>query len=406
MSKDPVVVIGAGHAAGLFAEALRKEGYDGAILLIGEEAYLPYQRPPLSKDFLAGKMTADRLLLRNAAFYEKKDITCQLSSRVDRVNPKGKTVTVNGNEITYEKLVIATGTRARPLPVAGVEADGVYYIRTIGDVEALKARFETAESIAIVGAGFIGLEVAAVAATAGKAVTVIEAQDRVMPRVVAPIVSSFYESYHAKEGVVLEMEAAVTAIESDSGGVTGVRLADDRVIAADIVVVGIGVIPNTELGVEAGLVCSNGILVDEHACTSDPDIYAVGEVALHENRLYGTLRLESVQNAQDQAKVAAANIAGRDVVYDVVPWFWSNQYNLKLQMTGISTGYDDIIIRGDMAEHKFSIIYMKDGKMIAVDSINAAADHMASRKLLEAGITPSRDDLLDATLKLKEHLPR
>ena len=322
MNNDPVIVIGAGHASGLFAEALRKEGYDGPLCLVGEEKHLPYQRPPLSKDFLSGKMAVERLPLRSESFYEKKNITLKLGQRVGSVDPAAKHITLEtGERLSYGTLVFATGTRPRLLETAGTHSKKLFYVRTIDDVERLKKQFDEAQSVTIIGAGFIGLEVAAVAASATKKVTVIERENRFMPRVVAPILSDFYKEYHAAKGVQALFDASVIDIVENSNGSITVMLGNGDAVTSDIVVVGIGVIPNSEVAQEAGLQIFNGIAVDAHCRTSDPHIFAIGECSLFTHRVYGPLRLESVQNAQDQARVAAANIVGNSITYDVVPWF-------------------------------------------------------------------------------------
>ena len=404
MLDERIIVIGAGHAAGAFADAVRKQGYEGEVTLIGEEAHSPYQRPPLSKAYLAGDMDAQRLSLRPDSFYEKKNINMMLSTKVSSIDVSAKSIsTADGKTVSYNKLVIATGTRVRKLPVPGADLEGVHYIRTIDDVAAVHSKWQQAENIVIVGAGFIGLEVAAVAAKAGKKVTVLEGQDRVMPRVVAPVLSQFYADYHRQNGVNIIAGAGVVEI-SGTDRAEAVVCADGGRHEADIVIVGIGVIANVELGEAAGLKVDNGIVVDDTCRTSHEDIYAIGECANHPDPRYGRLRLESVQNAQDQAKVAAAAICGDTIPYDVVPWFWSEQYDLKLQMVGISSGYDDIVMRGDMAEGKFSLLYYKQEQLIAIDSINNAADHMAGRRLLDEGISPDKLAVADASVKLKEFL--
>lgn len=404
MTQERIIVIGAGHAAGAFADAVRKQGYEGEVLLIGEEAHSPYQRPPLSKAYLAGDMDAQRLSLRPDSFYEKKNINMMLSTKVSSIDVSAKSIsTADGKTLSYNKLVIATGTRVRKLPVPGADMEGVHYIRTIDDVAAVHAKWQQANDIVIIGAGFIGLEVAAVTAKAGKKVTVLEGQDRVMPRVVAPVLSQFYEDYHRQNGVNIITGAGVVEI-SGVDRAEAVVCADGSRYEADIVIVGIGVVANVELGEAAGLKVDNGIVVDDACRTSNEDIYAIGECANHPDPRYGRLRLESVQNAQDQAKVAAVAICGNPIAYDVVPWFWSEQYDLKLQMVGMSGGYDDIVMRGDMAEGKFSLLYYKHEQLIAIDSINNAADHMAGRRLLDEGISPDKLAVADASVKLKEFL--
>ena len=404
MLDERIIVIGAGHAAGAFADAVRKQGYGGEVILIGEEAHSPYQRPPLSKAYLAGDMEAQRLSLRPDSFYEKKNITMMLSTKVSSIDASAKSIsTSRGETLSYNKLVIATGTRVRKLPVPGANMEGVHYIRTIDDVACVHSKWQDAKDIVIVGAGFIGLEVAAVAAKAGKKVTVLEGQDRVMPRVVAPVLSQFYEDYHRKNGVNIITGADVVEI-SGTDHAKAVVCADGSRYEADLVIVGIGVVANVELGDAAGLKIDNGIVVDDICRSSDEDIYAIGECANHPDPRYGRLRLESVQNAQDQAKVAAAAICGDPISYNVVPWFWSEQYDLKLQMVGMSGGYDDIVMRGDMGEGKFSLLYYKREQLIAIDSINNAADHMAGRRLLAEGISPDKLAVTDASIKLKEFL--
>lgn len=406
MAQERIIVIGAGHAAGAFADVVRKQGYEGELLLIGEEAHSPYQRPPLSKAYLAGDMEAQRLSLRPDSFYEKKNIGLKLSTKVSSIDVTAKSIsTSDGETLPYNKLVIATGTRVRKLPVPGADLEGVHYIRTIDDVAAVHAKWQQAKDIVIVGAGFIGLEVAAVAAKAGKKVTVLEGQDRVMPRVVAPVLSEFYEAYHHQNGVSIITGAGVVEI-SGTDRAEAVVCADGSRYQADIVIVGIGVVANVELGEAAGLKVDNGIVVDNTCRTSNEDIYAIGECANHPDMRYGRLRLESVQNAQDQAKVAAAALCGDPIAYDVVPWFWSEQFDLKLQMVGMSGGYDDIVMRGDMEAGKFSLLYYKREHLIAIDSINNAADHMAGRRLLAEGVSPNKTAVADASVKLKEFLAR
>ena len=405
MSVEKIVVVGAGHAAGAFAEALRKKDSACLIMLVGEEAHAPYQRPPLSKAYLAGEMDVQRLSLRPDSFYEKKDISLKLSTHVASIDTAEHVIaTAEGEVIPYNKLVMATGTRVRKLPVKGAELKNVHYIRTIDDVKQLHSQWQSAENIVIIGGGFIGLEVAAVAAKGGKKVTVLEGQDRVMPRVVAPVISRYFTEYHRKQGVNIITDANVVEIAGGETGAEAVLCADGSRHNADIVIVGIGVMANVELAEAAGLKLDNGIVVDEYCRSSDPDIFAIGECSNHEDKRYGRLRLESVQNAQDQAKAAAAAISGEAVSYDVVPWFWSEQYDLRLQMAGISTGYDDVVLRGGMGENKFSLLYYRQGSLIAIDSINSAADHMAGRRLLAEGLSPDKIAVQDATVKLKEFL--
>lgn len=402
---EKIIIVGAGQAGMQCAESLRAEKFEGTILLIGEESHAPYQRPPLSKGFLKGEINEERLSFRKPDFFEKKGIKLVTQCRVDRLDRGAKSITTQeGETLVYDKLVLATGSRVRPLPNVDATMRGLHYVRDLKDAQALKSAMSDAENIVVIGAGFIGLEVAAVGVAQGKNVTVVERDQRVMGRVVAPVVSEFYQSYHESQGVRFLMGAGIEAISQDShGAITGIIHAGKH-IPADTLVVGIGIIPNLQLAVEAGLKVSNGIEVDAQARTSDPDIYAIGECSLHPNDLYGMVRLESVQNAVDQAKVAAKAIMGLDEHYQAVPWFWSDQYDLKLQMAGLSTGYDHFVVRGDREDHKFSVLYYRDNKLIAMDSVNWTADHLAAKKLLAAGITPNPLAVLDADLKLKSFL--
>lgn len=402
-SEAGIVVIGAGQAGMQVCDSLRKEGFEGTITLIGDEPYAPYNRPPLSKDYLSGETARERLFFRPDAFYEKLEVTQIRGHAVTRIDRDAKTITLDdGTALPYTGVALTTGTRVRPLPVPGNDLDGVHYVRTLEDTDAIRTQWDAVTDLVIIGAGFIGLEVAAVAAKAGKKVTVLEMAPRVMGRVVAPEVSAFYENVHKGHGVDIRCATGVTELAGADGKVTGAVLDDGSTLPAQMVVVGIGVLPNMELAQDAGLACENGIIVDDRARTSDPAIVAAGDVAFHPNALFGTsFRLESVQNAIDQAKVAAATLAGNDTVYNAVPWFWSNQYDLRLQMAGISTGYDNIVIRGDMAEHKFSLFYFKGDKLLAVDSVNRPADHLAARKILAAdGVIVPKDLAADPEIKL------
>lgn len=400
-----VVIIGGGQAGQQCAETLRAKGYGGTITLIGEESDLPYQRPPLSKAYLMGEMDEDRLAFRKSDFYLKKAIDLRLGVRVVSIDRSQKMISFsNGDSLSYDKLVLATGSRVRTLPGVKDGVQGVFTIRTIDDARALKQAMAGAKTIGIIGAGFIGLEAAAVARKMGKAVHVVEMSNRVMGRAVAPVLSHFYQQRHVAEGVKFHLTSRVDSVEIGAmGQVSGLRI-EMETVPIDLLIVGIGVIANDELAVEAGLEVDNGILVNEQGQTSDPDIFAAGECTRHPNSHYGMVRLESVQNAVDQAMVVAEVIATGHGHYDVVPWFWSDQYDLKLQMVGLSDGYDDYVVRGDKASNKFSILYYKENKLIAVDSINNAADHIAAKKLLAAGISPAKNHVVDATQKLKSFL--
>jgi 3-phenylpropionate/trans-cinnamate dioxygenase ferredoxin reductase subunit len=402
MSKR-VVIAGAGHAAGQVIASLRQHKFEGQIVLVGEERYLPYQRPPLSKKFLAGEMPAERLYYKPSSFYEDADVETHLETRIESVDREAKSiVTTTGDRIPYDKLVLALGSRVRRLPVEGANLDNVHYLRNIADVESIRGGFEAGKRLVVIGAGYIGLEVAAVANQAGLDVTVIEMADRVMSRVVSPEVSDFYQIEHTDKGVRFRLSSGVAGLEGKKR-VKAVVTSDGEEIPADLVVIGVGILPNTELATAAGLEVENGIVVDDHCMTSDPDIFAVGDCTLHPNAIYERrLRLESVHNALEQAKTAAANICGQDTAYCQVPWFWSDQYDLKLQIAGLSQGYDDVVIRGNPAERSFSCLYLKEGRLIAVDAINAPRDFVQSKQLIADRVRVATDRLADTDVMLKE----
>jgi 3-phenylpropionate/trans-cinnamate dioxygenase ferredoxin reductase component len=389
-----VVIVGGGQAGFQVAASLRAGGHAEPIRIVSAEDHPPYQRPPLSKAFLLGKMERERLLFRQPAFYAAQAIELVLGDAAAAVDREAQAVTTAaGRRLPYDALVLATGTRVRPLPVPGSELDGVVYLRTLEESEALARRVAEAGRVVVVGGGFIGLEVAAAARTLGKPVTVLEAAERLMGRVVAPVISGFYAGLHRDRGVELVLNARIDRIEGERGRAEAVVMADGARHAADLVVVGIGVLPNVELALAAGLACENGVVVDAHGRTGDPAIFAAGECTSHPNRFAGGMaRLESVQNAVDQAKAVAAAILGRDEPYDEVPWFWSDQYEIKLQMVGISLGHDEQVVRGDPAGGRFSVFYFRDRRLIAIDSVNRPSDHMAGRKLLAAGtgLTPAQ----------------
>jgi 3-phenylpropionate/trans-cinnamate dioxygenase ferredoxin reductase subunit len=400
---EKVVIAGAGHSAGQVVATLRQKKYEGTICLIGEEPYLPYQRPPLSKKFLAGELPAERLHFKADSFYDEPNIEVHLDTRIDKIDRDSKTIfSGDGIGFSYDKLVLALGAHARHIDLPGVELSGVHYLRTIDDVDGIRKGFSPKSRLVIVGAGYIGLEVAAVAAQAGLDVTVVEMLDRVMSRVVSEQVSAFYQKEHTEHGVKLLLSTGIKGFSGDSV-VHAVDLADGTQIPADLVIIGIGVVPNTELAADAGLEVSNGIVVNDRCQTPDPDIYAIGDCTFHPNEVLGRqLRLESVHNALEQAKTAAANICGEDQHYAQVPWFWSDQYDLKLQIAGLSQDYDQTIIRGNPDERSFSCLYLHGGQLIAVDSINRPKDFMQSKKLIadHAVIDPAL--LADSNVELKE----
>ena len=398
-----VVIAGAGHAAGQVVASLRQYGFDDEILLVGEEAWLPYQRPPLSKKFLAGKVPAQRLYFKPPDFYDSHRIGRCLDTRITAVDRESRNImTAAGERIAYDTLVLATGSRARRIEVPGSDLDGLHYLRTIDDVARIRAGLDTARRVVIIGAGYIGLEVAAVARELGHSVTVIEMADRVMSRVVSPAVSRFYEAEHAAHGVKLELSTALEAFEGDTK-VAAIRLSGGRSIPADLVIAGVGIAPNTELAASAGLEVDNGIVVDAHCRTADDDVYAVGDCTSHPNEIYGRrIRLESVHNAIEQAKTAAANICGDGAVYSEVPWFWSDQYDIKLQIAGLSEGYDAVVVRGEPATRSFSCLYLRDGVLIACDAVNSPRDFVQSKALIAARRTIAPERLADSSLPLKD----
>jgi 3-phenylpropionate/trans-cinnamate dioxygenase ferredoxin reductase subunit len=395
----PGVVIAGGGQAGLEAvAALRTQGYAGTLTLICEETHAPYQRPPLSKDFLAGKMQAESLPLRALAYYEKQNIDLVLGDAVAAIDRAGKRVVLaSGGTVAYSHLILAVGARNRPLPVKG--GGHALYLRSLDEAASLREKIPAARSVAVIGGGFIGLEVAAAARKFEKVVTVIEAAPRLMIRAVSPLLSEFFLKVHREHGTEVLLGAMATEVAAD-----GLTLNDGRKITADLIVAGIGVIPNIEVAAVAGLAVKDGIVVDEFLRTSDPDIFAIGDCADHPNQFAtgypgGRTRLESVQNAVDQAKCVARAITGKPSPYADVPWFWTDQFEIRFQMAGLAAGHDEPVVRGSIENRKFSVFYFRAGRLIAVDSINRVGDHVAARKLLATGtpITPAQaaDEMAD-----------
>jgi len=376
-----IIIVGGGHAAGQAAASLRQKGYDGRVTVVTNEAYLPYQRPPLSKAYLAGKMELEHLYLRQADFYASRDVEVHTGTTVTAIDPDAKTVATDAGEtLGFDKLLLATGTRPRQLQVPGTGLAGIHFLRTIPDADRIREGLATAERVCIVGGGYIGLEVAALAVTAGKEVTVIEAADRVLQRVARPELSSFYHELHSAKGVDIHVNVPVTGF-AGNGRIEAV-LAGDQRFDADLVIVGVGVEPNVELAAAAGLDCDNGIVVDAHCRTAHPDIYAAGDCTNHPQPLFDRrVRLESVPNALDQARVAAANMAGGDEVHDAVPWFWSDQYDLKLQMVGFSADGDTQVWRGDPEARQFAIFHLAGDRVVAVDAVNDPREFLAGKRL-------------------------
>lgn len=398
-----VVIAGAGHASGQAVATLRQKKFDGKIVLVGEEPYLPYQRPPLSKKFLAGEMPAERLYVKPASFYDDPNIAVVLDARIERLDRGDKSIMHSGNHaVNYDKLILAVGARVRRLDLPGIALEGIHYLRNVADVLDIHKSMDTGRKLVIVGAGYIGLEVAAVASQLGMQVTVVETLDRVMKRVVSPQISEFYEREHRAHGVQLLLDTGIDAF-TGKDRVSGLLLSDGAEIPADLVVIGIGIVPNTELAVDAGLEVNDGVVVDECCRTSDPDIFAVGDCTYHPNSLLGRhVRLESVHNAVEQARTAASNICGDRLCYAQVPWFWSDQFDLKLQIAGLSQGYDQALVRGDPGKRSFSCVYLRDGRMIAVDAINNAKDFLQAKKLIADGGVIDVERVTDAGIELKD----
>ena len=406
MDHFDVMIVGAGHAGAQAAVALRLQAFEGSIGLITEEPDWPYERPPLSKDYLAGGKPFEAILLKQPDFWAARGITLLRGMHVQAVNPGVRTVgTSGGLTLGYGKLIWATGGHARRLTCAGHHLAGVHTVRSRADVDRMRAELETCKTIAIIGAGYIGLETAAVLRKQGKSVIVIEMQDRVLARVAGAPLSRFYEAEHRAQGVEILLQTAVDCIEERDGRACGVRLADGTILPADMVVVGIGIVPAVKPLLDAGATGGNGVNVDEFCRTSLPNIYAIGDCAAHVNRFAGgqRIRLESVQNAADQAGVVAKSIGAKPIPYESVPWFWSNQYDLRLQTIGLSTGFDDTIVRGDLAARSFSLIYLREKRVIALDCVNATRDYVQGKPLLAAGLSVDRALLADAGIPLKEH---
>lgn len=403
---DTVVIVGAGHAAGQLVASLKMNKFEGRILLLGDEPHLPYQRPPLSKKFLAGEMPPERLYVKPESFYDDPQIDVRLETRVERIDRAGKSVlTSDGDEFEYSTLVLATGSRVRRIQAEGAELAGIHYLRSIADVGGIRAELGEGRQLVIVGAGYIGLEVAAVANQLGLDVTVVEMAARVMSRVVSEQVSDFYQQVHTEQGVTLLLSKGLKAFHGD-GHVDSVEISDGRQLAADLVIVGVGIVPNTELATDAGLVVDNGILVDDECRTDDPCIYAVGDCTSHPNSIYDRrVRLESVHNALEQAKTAAANICGKEMHYAQVPWFWSDQFDLKLQIAGLSEGYDTTVLRGSPEARSFACLYLRQGRLIAVDAVNSPRDFMQSKALIENRAVIDPETLADTSVMLKDMQP-
>lgn len=399
---ETTVIVGAGQAGSDLTTALRQIGYTGRIVLIGDEQAPPYRRPPLSKAYLAGDIEEEALYLKPLATFAKQNVELRTGVKVAAIDRHAHTVTLeDGESIKYDKLALTTGGRARRLPLPGAEKPNVHYVRTLADIDRLKAQFKPGARLVIIGGGYIGLEAAAVGIKKELSVTLVEALPRLLARVTGPELSQYYLEVHRRHGVDIRLGAGVQALEGDEL-VETVVLQDGTRLRADLVIVGIGLIANTELAEQAGLEVDNGVIVDLYAQTSDPDIVAAGDCTNHENGFLGRrIRLESVPNASEQARVAAASICGQKVPHAGVPWFWSDQYDLKLQMVGISQGYDNVVIRGSMAADNFAAFYLKDGVVISLDTVNRPQDFMIGKKMVAARLVVDPAILADESASLK-----
>jgi 3-phenylpropionate/trans-cinnamate dioxygenase ferredoxin reductase subunit len=397
---ERIVIIGAGQAGAQAIATLRAEGFAGSLTLVGDEGFAPYQRPPLSKAYLAGDFARERLFLKPDAFYAEAACELRLSLAATAIDRPSKTVALSdGTKLSYDRLLLTTGGRVRKLPVPGAGLAGVYYLRGIADVDALRQHFQPGTRLAVVGGGYIGLEVAAVAVKHGLKVTVIEAADRVMARAASPQISAFYEKIHRANGVEFVLGAMATRFEGNARA-EGVSTNLGRV-EADFILAGIGIVPNCELAEAAGLTCDNGISVDEYGVTSDPDIFAAGDCTSHPGFAGGRVRLESVQNAIDQAKHAALAMVSKPSAYREVPWFWSDQYDLKLQIAGLARPGDTRVLRGNPETRKFSVFHLRDGVVAAVEAMNAAPDYIVGRRLIAARAVVAPERLQDISVPAK-----
>jgi 3-phenylpropionate/trans-cinnamate dioxygenase ferredoxin reductase component len=402
-----ILIVGAGHGGAQAAITLRQAKFEGSIGVVGAEPELPYERPPLSKDYLAGDKTFERILIRQPNFWEEREVAMLLGKSVEAVDAAAQTVTLpDGSTLGYGKLIWATGGDARRLSCDGGDAIGVHTVRTRADVDRLLGELPGVDTVVVIGGGYIGLEAASALTKFGKKVILLEALDRVLARVAGEELSRFYEAEHRAHGVDVRLGVGVDVIETAGGKVTGVRLANGEILACQMVIVGIGIVPAIAPLQAAGAQCSNGVDVDDHCRTSLPNVFAIGDCAAHAN-VYADgahIRLESVQNANDMATTIAKTITLGDEApaYDAVPWFWSNQYDLKLQTVGLSTGHDATVLRGDPATRSFSLIYLKQGRVIALDCVNSVKDYVQGKGLITARATPSIEQLADTGKPLKE----
>ena len=404
MSDGTVLIIGAGQAAAQTAASLRQGGFAEKIKIVGDEPALPYQRPPLSKAYLKGELEQERLYFKNAEWYDAQNVDVLTNTTVSSVDVKAKTVTIQPSKIlNFDHLVFATGSRNRTLPMEGAKLKNVFGLRDLADVDALRPHVGPEKNLVIIGAGYIGLETAAVAKTLGTNVTVLELADRVLARVTSPTISAFYEELHARHGVTIKTSCSTSSINGKDGKVDSVTLASGETLPCDALLIGIGIIPNIEIAAEAGIKCEDGILVNEAGLTNLPNIYAAGDCAKRLILPYGRMgRLESVHNAIEQGKQVAAAILGKAAPKLDCPWFWSDQYDVKLQIAGLSTGYDDYIVRGSVEDSKFAVFYFKDNILIAGDAINSAPEFMTAKRLILSKAKVPPEWLADGDRPLKD----
>jgi 3-phenylpropionate/trans-cinnamate dioxygenase ferredoxin reductase subunit len=401
---ETILIIGAGQAGAQAIDTLRREGFESQIIMIGDEPHLPYQRPPLSKKYLSGELAVDRLLFRHQSFYDEHRVELKLGVTVSSLDRGAKQAALTtGEKVGYDQLLLCTGATSRRLTCPGSELSGVHYLRTIADVPRIQDGLKAGGRLVVIGGGYIGLETAATARTMGCSVVVLEMADRLMNRVVASNVSEYFANEHRSHGVNIVCNARVVELEGMNNAVQAVVCADGIRYEADLVVVGVGALANSQLASASGLKCDNGIVVDEYCRTSDSAIYAAGDCTSHPSlRFEMRVRLESVDNAFEQAKTAALNMLGRPTIHDRVPWFWSDQYDNKMLIVGLSQNHDQQVTRGDPSSRKFSVCYLKGGELMAAETINKTKDYMAARKLIVDRARPDVDKLADPDVPLKD----
>ncbi|PZO75028.1 MAG: pyridine nucleotide-disulfide oxidoreductase [Sphingomonas hengshuiensis] len=405
ITRYDVLIVGGGHGGAQTAIALRQQGFRGSIAIVGDEPHPPYERPPLSKEYLARDKDFSRILIRPEKFWSDKEIDLLLGQKVIEIEVEAhRALLANGSAIQYSNMVWSAGGAPRRLTCSGHDARGVHTVRTRADVDALMAELANVKHVVVIGAGFIGLEAAAVLTKLGKSVTVVEAQDRVLARVAGEPLSRFFEAEHRSHGVDLRLCTSVDCIEQRDGLAVGVRLASGEILPCEMIIVGIGITPAVAPLIEAGATGANGVEVDEHCRTSLPDVFAIGDCAAHRSQYAdgALVRVESVQNASDQAIIVAKAIRGVPEPYSAIPWFWSNQYDLKLQTVGLSTGYEMAIVRGDLANRNFTVIYVSNNRIIALDCVNRTKDYVQGKALIQTGVDVSNLDLTDDRVPLKQ----